>query len=166
MRNIIAIPVLGLAAILQSAIISQFPLLGGTADLVLVLVAAWALQEGVTTGFQWAFLASVLVSLVSSLPWVIHFACYTGIVLLAMGLQRRVWQVPLLAMLSITFFGTLILHVLTMGYLNLSGATVPLADSLGLITLPSVLLNMLIAIPVFGLSRDLAGWVFGLGEVQ
>jgi rod shape-determining protein MreD len=166
MRNIIAIPVLGLAAILQSAIISQFPLLGGTADLVLVLVAAWALQEGVTTGFHWAFLASVLVSMVSNLPWVIHFASYMGIVLLAMGLQRRVWQVPLLAMLSITFLGTLILHLLTMGYLNLSGAAVPLADSLGLITLPSVLLNLLISIPVFGLSRDLAGWVFRLGELQ
>lgn len=166
MRNIIAIPVLGLAAILQSAIVSQFPLLGGTADVMLVLVAAWALQEGVTTGFHWAFLASVLVSLVSSLPWLVNFACYMGIVVLGLVLQRRVWQVPLLAMFSITFLGTLILHALTMGYLSLSGAPVPVADSLGLITLPSVLLNMLIAIPVFGLTRDLAGWVFRLGDRQ
>jgi hypothetical protein len=166
MRNLIAIPVIGLAAILQSAIASQFPLLGGTADLVLVLVAAWALQEAVTTGFHWAFLASVLVSLVSSLPWVIHFACYTGVVLLALMLQRRVWQVPMLAMFSITFVGTLMLHLMSMAYLNLSGATVPLGDSLGLITLPSVLLNMLIAIPIFALMRDLAGWVFRTEETQ
>jgi hypothetical protein len=164
MRNIIGIPVLGLATILQSAIVSQFPLLGGTADLILVLVAAWALQESVTTGFHWAFLASVLVSLVSSLPWVFHFVSYMGIVLLALALQRRVWQVPLLAMFSITFVGTLALHLLTIGYLSLSGAAIPLGDSLGLITLPSVLLNMLIAIPVFAISRDLAGWVFQTGE--
>ena len=31
-------------------------------------------------------------------------------------------------------------------------------------TLPSVLLNMLIAIPVFGLMRDVARWVFGSPE--
>lgn len=166
MRNIVAIPVLGLAAIVQSAIVSQFPLLGGTADLVLILVAAWALQEGVTTGFHWAFLASVLVSLVSRVPWVIFFATYAGIVLLAVALQRRVWQVPLLAMFSITFLGTVLMHVLTMAYLNLSGAAVPFADSLGLITLPSVLLNMLIAIPIFAMSRDLAAWVFPVGEIQ
>ena len=164
MRNLIGIPVLGLAAILQSAIVSQFPLLGGTADLVLVLIAAWALQEAVNTGFQWAFLASVLVSLVSGLPWMITFACYMGIVGLALALQRRVWQVPLLAMFSITFIGTIVLHLLTLGYLNLSGVTLPLGDSLGLITLPSVLLNMLIAIPVFALARDLARWVFRTGD--
>jgi hypothetical protein len=166
MRNLIAIPLLGLAAILQSAIASQFPLLGGTADLVLVLVAAWALQEAVTTGFHWAFLASVLVSLVSSLPWIIHFACYTSVVLLALLLQRRVWQVPMLAMFSITFVGTVMLHLATMAYLNLSGVDLPVGDSLGLITLPSVLLNMLIAIPIFAATRDLAGWVYRTGEVQ
>jgi hypothetical protein len=164
MRNIIAIPMLGLAAILQSAIVSQFPLLGGAADIVLVLIGAWALQEGVTTGFHWAFLASVFVSIVSSLPWVIHFVTYMGVVVMALMLQRRVWQVPLLAMLTITFFGTIMLHGLTMVYLNLSGVAVSVTDSLGLITLPSVLLNMLIAIPALGLSHDLAGWVFGSGE--
>ena len=89
-----------------------------------------------------------------------------GIVWLALMLQSRVWQVPLLAMFSITFVGTLMLHVLTMGYLNLTGVQFSLGDTLGLITLPSVLLNMLIAIPVFAMTRDLAGWVFRAGERQ
>ena len=163
MRSLIAIPVLGLAAILQAAIISRFPLLGGTADLVLLLVAAWALQEAVTTGFHWAFLASILAGLESGLPWVIYIVCYVTVVAVAALLQRRVWQVPLLAMFSVTFFGTVLLHLLTMAYLGLSGAAVPVGDSLGLITLPSVLLNMLMAIPVFALARDLSGWVFQVG---
>ena len=160
MRNLIAIPLLGLAVIVQSAIIGQFPLLGGSADVLLVLVTAWALQEQVTTGFHWAFLASVFVGLVSSLPWFVYFAVYMGVVLLAMVLQRRVWQVPMLAMFSVTFIGTMLLHLLTLAYLSLSGNAVPALDALGLITLPSVLLNMLVAIPLFRLMRDLAGWVF------
>ena len=59
MRNIIAIPLLALAVVLQSTIVSQFSLLAGYADLILVMLAAFALQKGVTTAFQWAFLASL-----------------------------------------------------------------------------------------------------------
>lgn len=160
MRNVIALPLLGLAVIVQSSIVRQFPLLGGTADLVLVLVTAWALQQAVTTGFHWAFLASVFISLVSSLPWFVYFAAYAGVVMLALLLQRRVWQVPMLAMFIVTFLGTALFHGLTLLYLYLSGSVIPLADSLGLMTLPSVLLNMLIAIPMYGMMHDLAGWVF------
>ena len=49
MRNLVAIPLLGLVVVLQSAIVPSFALLSGYADVVLVLVAAWALQEGVQT---------------------------------------------------------------------------------------------------------------------
>lgn len=164
MRNVIALPLLGLAVIVQSAIVGRFPLLGGTADLILVLVTAWSLQQGVSTGFHWAFLASVFISLVSSLPWFVFFAAYAGVVLLAFLLQRRVWQVPMLAMLVLTFLGTALLHGMTLLYLYFSGSTIAVADSLGLITLPTVLLNMLIAIPAYGMMRDLAGWVYaGVG---
>lgn len=160
MRNAIALPLLGLAVIVQSSIVGQFPLLRGTADVVLVIVTAWALQEAVSTGLHWAFLASVLISIVSSLPWFVYFATYGGVVVLAFLLQRRVWQVPMLAMFIVTFLGTALLHGLTILYLYLSGSVIPVADSLGLITLPGVLLNMLIAIPLYGMMRDLAGWVF------
>lgn len=160
MRNIVAIPLLGLAVILQSAIVSQFSLLAGYADLVLVILAAWALQEGVSTAFQWAFLASIMVSFVSHLPWFIYLIGYFSVVFLAFLLQRRVWQLPLLAMFSVTFLGTLLMHLLSYFYLRLSGDPLPFGDSMGLITLPSVLLNMLLAIPLFGMMRDLARWVF------
>ena len=70
----------------------------------------------------------------------------------------------MLAMFSVTFLGTILLHLLTFVYLNFSGSPMSLADSLGMITLPSVLLNMLIAIPLFGLMRDLANWVFRTTE--
>jgi hypothetical protein len=118
------------------------------------------LQEGVTTAFQWAFLASVMVSLVSHLPWVVYFVGYLGVVILALLLQRRVWQVPLLAMVSVTFLGTVFMHVLSYLYMNFSGTSLSFADAMGLVTLPSVLLNMLLAIPLFGMMRDLARWVY------
>ncbi len=160
MRNIIAIPLIGMAVILQTAIISQFSLLSGFADLLLVMLAAWALQEGVTTAFQWAFLAGIMVSLVSHMPWFILLLGYFMVVFLALLLQRRVWQAPLLAMFSVTFLGTLWMHLLSFLYLRFSGDPLPFGDTMGLITLPSLLLNLLLAIPVYGLMRDLAHWVF------
>ncbi len=160
MRNIIAIPLLGLAVIVQSAIVGQFVLLAGTADLLLVILAAWALQQGVTTAFQWAFLAAVMVSFVTHMPWYIYLVGYIGVVFLATLLQRRVWQAPLLAMFSVTFLGTLFMHLLSYGYLRFAGEAISMSDSMGMVTLPSVLLNMLLAIPLFGLMRDLARWVF------
>ncbi len=164
MRNIVAVPLLGLAVIAQSAIVGQFSLLAGYADLLLVILAGWALQEGVTTAFQWAFLASVMVSFISHMPWVIYFIGYFGVVILALLLQRRVWQVPLLAMVSVTFLGTVFMHILSYLYLNFNATPLSFADSMGLVTLPSVLLNMLIAIPLFSMMRDLARWVFPTTE--
>jgi hypothetical protein len=164
MRNIVAIPLLGLAVIAQSAIMGQLSLLAGYADLLLVILAAWALQEGVTTAFQWAFLASVMISIVSHMPWIIYLIGYFGVVFLALLLQRRVWQVPLLAMISVTFLGTLFMHMLSYLYLRFSGTPLSFADAMGLVTLPSVLLNMLIAVPLFSMMRDLAHWVFPSAE--
>jgi hypothetical protein len=160
MRNAIAIPLLLLAVIAQTTLAPHFMLLSGEADLLIVILVAWALQEGVTTAFHWALLAAVMVSLVSRLPWFIYIAGYCGTVLMALMLQRRVWQVPMLAMFSVTFLGTVLINLLTFLYINLSGSTITLADALGLVTLPSVLINMLIAIPLFGLMRDVAHWVF------
>lgn len=160
MRNIIALPLLGLAVILQSAIVSQFSLLAGYADLILVLLAAWALQEGVTTAFHWAFLASIMVSFSSHLPWFIYMAGYFSVVVFALLLQRRVWQAPLLAMFSVTFLGTVVMHLLSYTYLRIVGDPLPFRDTMGLITLPSLLLNLLLAIPLYGFMRDIARWVF------
>lgn len=166
MRNAIAVPLLGLAVIVQTTLMGRFTLLNGEADVVIVILVAWALQEGVTTSFHWALLASVMVSLVSRLPWFIYVAGYGGTVLLALLLQRRVWQVPMLAMFSVTFLGTVLISFLSYLYINLSGGAIAMADALGLVTLPSVLLNMLIAIPIFGMMRDVAHWVFPETAVQ
>ncbi|HTP01168.1 MAG TPA: rod shape-determining protein MreD, partial [Anaerolineales bacterium] len=129
MRNLVAIPLLLLAVVVQSAIVPSFSLLAGYPDLLLVLLAAWALQEGVNTAIQWALLGGLMMSLVSHLPWFIYIFGYTGVVLLARLLQRRVWQVPLLAMFTVTFLGTMLMHLLTYAYLQISGGTLTFSDA-------------------------------------
>lgn len=166
MRNLIAFPVLGFAVILQSAVVSRVALLSGYADLILILLSAWALQSQVESAWHWAFLASLLVSFVSRLPWPVVLISYLMVVFFAQVLQRRVWQAPLLAMFSVIFLGTVFMHALSYAALSVLGAPLPLEDVIGLITLPSLLLNLLMAIPLYALIRDLAHWVYPGPEVE
>ena len=166
MRNLIAVPVILLAVILQSSIVSRVTLLTGTADLPLVMLAAWAMQDDVETAWHWAIAAGVLVGFVSGISWVVPLASYILVIVLAQVLQRRVWQAPLLAMFSVTFLGTIGLSVFSLVVLRFSGISLSIADAFGLITLPGILLNMLLAIPVFAVMRDLARWVYSSSEVE
>jgi len=166
MRNLVAIPVLFLAVILQSAVISRVYLLSGVADLPLVMLAAWALQESVDSSWHWAVALGILVGFVSALPWYVPVISYVVVVALAQTLQRRVWQAPLLAMFSVTFLGTIILNILTYLVMQIGGVAMPVADVLGLLVLPGVLLNMLLAIPIYAMMRDLSRWVYPSPEVE
>lgn len=160
MRNIIAFPLLGLAVILQSSLVSEIQLLNGYADLPMLIIAAWALQERVESAWHWAAVACLFVGFISSLPWIIFVMGYLGIVFAARILQRRVWQAPLLAMFSVVFTGTLFMHLLSFGVLSILGTPFVFSDVMGLITLPSLLLNMLFSIPVYTFMRDLSYWVY------
>ena len=166
MRNLIAVPVIVLAVILQSSIVSRVTLLSGIADLPMVMLAAWAMQDDVDTAWHWAVATGILVGFISGLSWLVPVLGYLVVVALAQVLQRRVWQAPLLAMFSVTFLGTVSLSVFSLVALRFSGIPLGVADVFGLLTLPSILLNMLLAIPVFAVMRDLARWVYPSPEVE
>ena len=166
MRNLIAVPVIVLAVILQSSIVSRITLLSGIADLPMVMLAAWAMQDEVDTAWHWAIATGILVGFVSGLSWLVPVLGYLVVVAFAQILQRRVWQAPLLAMFSVTFLGTISLSIFSLVALRFSGIPLGVADVFGLLTLPSILLNMLLAIPVFAVMRDLARWVYPTQEVE
>ena len=151
LRNLISFPLLAIVVIVQSAVVSQMTLLAGYADLMLVVLAAWTLKADATSAWVWAFLGGIMVSIVSGMPWPIPMAGYLLVVMLAQLFKQRVWQAPLLAMFSVIFLGTLVMDALTLLGLNLLGTPLPLGDSLGLVVLPQVLLNLLFSIPVYAI---------------
>ena len=166
MRNLIAVPVIILAVILQSSIVSGITLLSGYADLPLIMISAWALQPKVDTAWHWAIAAGVLVGFVSGVPWVLPVVGYVIVVALAKVLQLRVWQAPLLAMFSISFLGTLVIDALVFSFIRLSGVSIPFQDAFGLQTLPRILLNLVLSVPVYAVMRDLAHWTYPSMEVE
>ncbi len=164
MRTLIAFPLMAILVILQSSVVSQVSLLSGYADIVLVFLAALALQEGVVA-WHWAALAGLMVGYVSGVPWPAVLGGYLLVAGLAWLLQRRIWEAPLLATFVVIFIGTLLMHLAIYVVLRLTGNPLGFGEAFGQITLPSLLLNLLLAVPVYPLARDLAAWVYPVREI-
>ena len=157
---LVAIPVLPLAVILQTTIASRIILLSGNADLVLLVVVAWGLQERVRGAWLWGVVASLLVGLVSGIPWYIYMIGYLSVVGMARLLVHRIWQAPLLVMFGVTLIGTLELLMLMFVQRTLFEGPLALSEVFSQIVLPTILLNLLLAIPVHALMHDLANWLY------
>ncbi|RMF41250.1 MAG: hypothetical protein D6755_12815 [Anaerolineae bacterium] len=160
MAELIALPVLGALVILQSALIRQVTVLQGSADIVMLMVAAWALQPNVRRSWVWAIVAGIMVGYISSVPLAVWLGGYVSVGLMAAYLRRRAWEAPILGMILLAIAGTLIVQGLAWGALRLLGTPLPLALSLRRVILPGILLNLLFAIPIYSLANDLATWVF------
>ncbi len=156
---LLSLPVLGALVMLQSAIASRIHLLNGAADLLLLALAAWSLQEQAKRAWIWAFVGGIMLSVTTALPLAAIFGGYLGVTGLAILLKRHVWSLPFLAMLLTTFVGTLFTQGLALAALWLSGTPLPFVDSLNLVTIPSLLLNLFLALPVYALMKDLANWL-------
>ncbi len=150
----------GILAILQSTIVSTMPLLNGTADLILLFIIAWALQDRVENTWVWCLIGGVFASLYSALPFGIYILAYLACAILARLLKRRIWKAPFLAMLAATFIGTLIVQVFAFTARTISGVSISILNVLNLIILPSLLLNLLLAIPIYAITRDMANWLY------
>lgn len=155
-----AIPVLILTIILQTSIASRVMLLSGNADLVLLVVVAWGLQERASGAWIWGIAASLLVGLVSGVPWYIYLFGYLSVVGLARLLVHHIWQAPLLVMFAVTLIGTLELLILMFIHRTLLEIPLALSEVFFQIFLPTILLNLLLAIPVHALIRDLANRLY------
>jgi rod shape-determining protein MreD len=160
MATLIAVPLLGILVILQTTIVSRIPLLQGTADLVLLAIIAWALQKKVRTAWEWSIIGGLMINIVSAIPLGIPLVAYCLATGMAIFLRRRVWQVPILAMLVVTFFGTLITQSVTLIALRVAGSPISLGEALTLITLPSLVLNLIFAVPAYTLLSELAHWMY------
>ncbi len=160
MATLLAFPVLIILVMLQMVVASNLMLLRGTADLVMLVLIAWALHERVRNAWIWTVIAGLLVSFVSAMPSLTPLIGYLLVTAIARLLQQRMWQSPILAMFVTTVAGTLIFQLLSMASLILAGTPLPVRESLSLVILPSVLLNLLLSLPVYALVSDMVSWVY------
>lgn len=149
-----ALVVLLLAAGLQSALFAQMTLLQGATDLMLLTLLSWYFHEEAPSSWLWAFLGGLMVGWLSALPWWLYAAAYSAIALLTLYLRRRLWQTSLFTYLFLVVFTTPAVLLLEYGYLRFTGAPISLSQALRLVVFPSLLLNLLFALPVYALVDE------------
>lgn len=160
MGTIIPFVSLVVAAIFQTTIVFQITMLQGSADLVLLTMLGWALHEPTETHWRWGILAGFLVGAASATPLWLPLIGYLGVVGLVSLLQARIWQAPILILVTATLIGNFWVYGLELGYLWLSGAEFTFTEALNLVLLPSLVLNILLVLPVFGFMSELAKLVY------
>lgn len=154
LSTLLSIPLLSLVAILQTAVVSRMPLNQGHADLMMVVVIAWALQEHVTDPWQWAAVGGLVTDFFSGLPFGVFTASYLILAGLAQILGRRLWQFSALVQLFLTLVGTMLTHLVSTLILLAQGTPLNTLDVLRSIMLPSLLLNLLFTLPVYIIVSD------------
>jgi cell shape-determining protein MreD len=145
----------GLAVLIQTTIASHIKLLHGTADLALLMLVALALQERFKPIWVLAAITGLLMGLISAIPIWLMVLCYLGVTAFTQLLQLRLWQIPILALITTVIFGTILIHQVSYGYLWINGTPLNWVEGFNYITLPSILINVLLAIPVFGMIGEL-----------
>jgi rod shape-determining protein MreD len=154
MSVILSIPILAFIAILQSAIVSRLPLNQGVADLMLVVLAALSLEKRGSLAWQWSIIGGLLIDSFSGLPFGIFTISYLLATGLGLVLRRRIWRYTFLMLLLVVLVGTFISQGLTYAVLFLQAANLEFITILTVITLPSIILNFMLSLPVFILTRD------------
>ena len=148
---------------LQLSVVSQIKILSGNADILLLYLIVWCMYDRSKHLWLLVFVMAGLVSSVSALPAVLLMILYFFVYGVSRLFQKRLMQSPLLGVIVITFVASLLEVVLNLAYLFVSGAEFNLSAAMFDVALPSLLLNMLLAIPIHALVREIAQYAFPKG---
>ncbi len=168
MRTWLLLPVVAAFWITESVLVRNITLFAGAADILLLGVVAWAVQPPVGGSlWVWAALAALLAEAGSAMPTGVYLALYLGAAALTWTLRRRIWQnrllLYLLVVFAISLLGGLGMYLVLW---VLQGAQGDLAQALVLVVIPSTFLNILWALPVYFVLRELTFWVYADEELE
>jgi rod shape-determining protein MreD len=150
---VIGMPLLILAAVLQSTVLAHFRLFGGTLDLVLLLTLSWTISGDWLGGIAWGFIGGLCLDLLSGGPL---GASPLGLVLMAYFAsltEGRFWRSHVLLPLTTVALGTIGYHTLYLVGLLASGHPMDWGYNLVHITLPAAVLNTLGTLPIYHALR-------------
>lgn len=144
----------------QNTIVTRLNMLYGAADLMMLVLLSWLLQVTEPSQMRWALVAGVLVGVSSALPIWVPILGYLILAGAITFVQRQLWQVPIWLLLISTFVGSFLIYGMESVYLWIAGVPLDLVEVLNIVILPSLVLNMLMALPVYGLVGEVAKTVY------
>jgi rod shape-determining protein MreD len=150
MTLLIGLPLLAIAAVIQSSVIANFHFYGGSLDLVLIMTLSWTLAGDWEGGAAWGFCGGLFVDLLSGGPFGLTSLALVILAYLASLTEGRLWRSHVLLPLITVAFSTLGLHVISLLGLSVAGWPIDWPLSLLRVTLPAAVLNTVFMLPFSG----------------
>lgn len=146
---LVGLPVLSLAAVAQSTILTHYHFYSGTLDLVLLIVLGWTLTGESAGGLAWGFMGGLCLDLLSGGPFGSLALGLTVVAYLAGLTEGRFWGSHVLLPLALALLGTVVFHLVILVTLSVTGYAVDWGASLVRVVLPSTLVNTFLMLPIY-----------------
>jgi len=149
----LALPILFLAAVLQSSFVPQVRVFGGAPDLVFLIVLSWAVDRDLDEGLVWAFVGGILQDLLSAAPTGASTLGMIPMLFVIYLLNRQVYSVGLLTIPVLFFAGTFVKEGVLAVVMAIAGYASNPVNLVSYVILPTALYNVAVGFLVFGLVR-------------
>lgn len=157
---LVGLPILAIAGFIQVGFFGQIRLMGGTSDLIFLCIVAWSINDRAKYSWILTIAGGLIMSYLSAMPMNGYLWMYLVIWLMIRFIKMRVWQMPMILMLFVTISGTLLIAVGTLGMLFLQNASVNYIDAFRQIIIPSLVMNLLLAIPIYAFLNDVINTIY------
>jgi len=143
-------------AIVQASSVSQFRIFGATPNLLLVMLVAWLVVRGLEDVLPMIGVAGVTLGLVGLQTPGVALLALLPVALLGVAREAHVLHSQLLLALALVAAASFAYHaVLLLAVFAGGGVFAPLV-ALRAVVLPAAVVNVVLAIPVYGLMRFVA----------
>lgn len=144
-----------LAGIIQSAVLSQFNLLGVHPNIVLVIVVCWSLLRGGRAGLIWAMTGGLVLDLLSTTPFGV-FTVALLVTAFAMGfVEANLFRPTIILPVGFVFLASLLFQLITIMMMQALGWRVAWGSVWTLIP-STALLDALLTFLVFPAMRRIS----------
>jgi len=147
----LSLPILVVAAILQSTVVPAIRIGGGGPDLILMAVLSWMLLADTQEGIVWAMVGGIVQDLISGIP---TGTSALALVVVAFGVNLTLGSVArnnLILPPVVAVLGTVVYHLILIVLLSILGRNVAILYVLVYVTLPTMAYNFVLMLPVFRL---------------
>ncbi len=149
----LAIPILVLAAALESSVLPYLRLYSGQPSLVLLLVLAWGLNAPLEEALFWAFVGGISQDLLSITP---IGTSTIALVIVLFGVEiirKQVYRVSIMTLLGMVLVGSVLHEIVSLIVLALIGAPRDLGEVLPYVLLPEIFYNLILMLPIYAVLR-------------
>lgn len=143
----IAIPIMALLGIIESSVLSRFPVVGAVPQFMFLVALAWGMERGIEEGLVWAFIAGLIADLFSLAPLGVSALAFMAGVAGPLLLRRILPPRRLLVAMLLAALGTMIYLLVYAIVLRPFGFGISFGGLVEL--LPLIALHVVLIVPVY-----------------